>query len=46
MRLVDGRIDAQKALSAVLRTEGRFFFGHLANILSGKIDGGGRAPRP
>ncbi len=36
MRLVDGRIDAQKALSAVLRTEGRFFFGHLANILSGK----------
>jgi ATP-dependent DNA helicase RecQ len=36
VRLVDGRIDAQKALSAVLRTEGRFFFGHLANILSGK----------
>ncbi len=36
VRLVDGRIDAQKALSAVLRTSGRFFIGHLANILSGK----------
>jgi len=36
VRLVDGSIDAQKALSAVLRTSGRFFFGHLANILSGK----------
>jgi ATP-dependent DNA helicase RecQ len=36
IRLVDGRIDVQKALSAVLRTQGRFFFGHLANILSGK----------
>jgi ATP-dependent DNA helicase RecQ len=36
VRLVDGRIEAQKALSAVLRTEGRFFFGHLANILAGK----------
>ena len=36
VRLIDGRIEAQKALSAVLRTEGRFFFGHLANILSGK----------
>jgi ATP-dependent DNA helicase RecQ len=35
-RLVDGRIEAQKALSAVLRTSGRFLFGHLANILSGK----------
>ncbi len=32
----DGRVEAQKALSAVLRTSGRFFFGHLANILSGK----------
>ena len=37
VRFVDGRIDAQKALSAVLRTSGRFFFGHLANILSGKM---------
>jgi ATP-dependent DNA helicase RecQ len=36
VRLVDGRIDAQKALSAVLRTSGRFFFGHLANILAGE----------
>jgi ATP-dependent DNA helicase RecQ len=36
VRLVDGTIDAQKAMSAILRTQGRFFFGHLANILSGK----------
>ncbi len=36
VRLVDGRLEAQKALSAVLRTSGRFFFGHLANILAGK----------
>ncbi len=36
VRLIDGRIDAQKAMSAVLRTSGRFFFGHLANILAGK----------
>jgi ATP-dependent DNA helicase RecQ len=36
VRLIDGSVDAQKALSAVLRTSGRFFFGHLANILSGK----------
>jgi ATP-dependent DNA helicase RecQ len=36
VRLIDGAIEAQKAMSAVLRTEGRFFFGHLANILAGK----------
>jgi ATP-dependent DNA helicase RecQ len=36
VRLVDGTIEARKALSAVMRTEGRFFFGHLANILVGK----------
>jgi ATP-dependent DNA helicase RecQ len=36
VRLIDGRVEAQKALSAILRTSGRFFFGHLANILSGK----------
>jgi ATP-dependent DNA helicase RecQ len=36
VRLIDGRIEAQKAMSALLRTSGRFFFGHLANILSGK----------
>ncbi len=29
-------VEAQKAMSAILRTSGRFFFGHLANILSGK----------
>ncbi len=36
VRLIDGRVEAQKALSALLRTSGRFFFGHLANILAGK----------
>jgi ATP-dependent DNA helicase RecQ len=36
VRVRDGSLEAQKALSAVLRTSGRFFFGHLANILSGK----------
>src|SRR5260370_19703413 len=36
VRLIDGRIEAQKALSAGLRTCGRVFFGHLPNILSGK----------
>ncbi|MGH6798038.1 MAG: RecQ family ATP-dependent DNA helicase, partial [Roseiarcus sp.] len=36
VRLIDGRVEAQKALSAILRTSGRFLFGHLANILSGK----------
>ncbi len=36
VRVIDGTIEAQKALSAVLRTQGRFFFGHLANILVGK----------
>jgi ATP-dependent DNA helicase RecQ len=36
VRLIDGQLDAQKAMSAVLRTSGRFFFGHLANILAGK----------
>jgi ATP-dependent DNA helicase RecQ len=36
VRLIDGRVEAQKAMSAILRTSGRFFFGHLANILAGK----------
>ncbi len=36
VRLIDGRVEAQKAMSALLRTSGLFFFGHLANILSGK----------
>jgi len=35
-RLIDGAVDAQKALSAILRTSGRFFFGHLANVLAGR----------
>src|SRR6202161_4796377 len=35
-RLIAGRIEAKKGMSAILRTSGRFFFGHLANILSGK----------
>ena len=37
VRLVDGSLEAQKALSAVLRTGGRFFFGHLTNILLGRM---------
>ncbi|MBV9290355.1 MAG: RecQ family ATP-dependent DNA helicase, partial [Hyphomicrobiales bacterium] len=37
VRLVDGRIEAQMALSAIVRTSGRFYFGHLANILSGRL---------
>jgi ATP-dependent DNA helicase RecQ len=36
VRLIDGVVEAQKAMSAILRTSGRFFFGHLANILAGK----------
>lgn len=32
----NGVIAAQKAMSAVLRTSGRFFPGHLANLLIGK----------
>jgi len=35
-RVIDGVIEAQKALSAILRTSGRFFFGHLANVLAGR----------
>jgi ATP-dependent DNA helicase RecQ len=34
--MFDGAIAAQKAMSAVLRTSGRFFPGHLANLLIGK----------
>ena len=37
VRLVDGSLEAQKALSAVLRTSGRFFVGHLTNILVGNV---------
>ena len=35
--MFDGVIAAQKAMSAVLRTSGRFFPGHLANLLIGKV---------
>ena len=35
-RTFDGAIAAQKAISAMLRTSGRFFPGHLVNILVGK----------
>ena len=34
--MVDGALAAQKAMSAVLRTAGRFQPGHLANLLIGK----------
>ena len=34
--MFDGAIVAQKAMSALLRTSGRFFPGHLANLLIGK----------
>ena len=33
--MVDGKVAAQKAMSAVLRTAGRFYPGHLANLLIG-----------
>jgi ATP-dependent DNA helicase RecQ len=36
VRLVDGTLEARKALSAVARTKGRFYIGHLVNILAGK----------
>ena len=34
--MFDGAVAAQKAMSALLRTSGRFFPGHLANLLIGK----------
>lgn len=34
--MFDGKVAAQKAMSAVLRTAGRFYPGHLANLLIGK----------
>ena len=34
--MFDGVVAAQKAMSALLRTSGRFFPGHLANLLVGK----------
>ncbi len=35
--MIDGAVQAQKAMSAILRTSGRFFPGHLANLLVGKV---------
>jgi ATP-dependent DNA helicase RecQ len=35
--MFDGMVAAQKAMSAILRTSGRFFPGHLANLLIGKL---------
>lgn len=35
-RYYDAAVTAQKAMSAILRTSGRFMTGHLANLLSGK----------
>jgi ATP-dependent DNA helicase RecQ len=35
-RFYDAAVTAQKAMSAILRTSGRFMAGHLANLLSGK----------
>ena len=34
-RMIDGVVAAQKVMSAVLRTAGRFFAGHIADILTG-----------
>ena len=33
----NGAVAAQKAMSALLRTKGRFFPGHLVNVLVGKV---------
>jgi len=35
-RMFDGAVIAQKAMSAILRTSGRFFPGHLTNLLIGR----------
>ncbi len=37
MRLFSGKIEAQKVMSAILRTSGRFFSQHIANILTGHL---------
>ena len=36
VRVIDGVVAAQKVMSAVLRTAGRFFAGHIADILTGR----------
>ncbi len=35
MKLFNGKVEAQKVMSAILRTSGRFFAHHIANILAG-----------
>ncbi len=37
MSLFDGKVEAQKVMSAILRTSGRFFSTHIANILTGNM---------
>ncbi len=36
LRYFSGKLEAQKMMSAILRTSGRFFANHLANILTGQ----------
>ena len=36
-RLYSGKIEAQKVMSAILRTSGRFFARHVAKILTGEL---------
>ncbi len=36
IRFFDGKVEAQKVMSAILRTSGRFFAAHVANILIGE----------
>ena len=36
LRTASGKLDAQKMMSAILRTSGRFFATHLINILTGQ----------
>ena len=36
IRFFDGMVEAQKVMSAILRTSGRFFANHIANILTGE----------
>ena len=36
MRFFNGAIEAQKVMSGILRTSGRFFGGHIANLLAGE----------
>ena len=45
-RFFDGSIAAQKMMSAILRTAGRFHPSHLANLLDRQGDGGDPPARP